>query len=114
MTIGPVGDAAFEPVYNCQDIEVPLRVKLCSVPVAGVGDRVGHVPIAVGRSGGVLPPWAAAPLELEPLPEVPPDPDECAPEPLPEVPPDPDECALLDPEPLPEPLLDEPLLVEPP
>lgn len=65
-----------------------------------------------------MPPWAAEPpLELEPLPEVPPDPDECPPlelEPLLDVPPDPDDCTPLDPELPPEPLLTELLLDEPP
>lgn len=44
MTIGPVGEAAFEPTFRYQDIDVPFRVKLC-IPVA----RVGHVAVAVGR-----------------------------------------------------------------
>lgn len=81
-------------------------------PVASVG----HVPIAVGRSGGTLPlpPGFVPPLELEPLPELlpdappepedpeltPDDPDD-VPDPLdPEVP---ELLAPLDPEPLPDP-----------
>jgi hypothetical protein len=80
MTIGPVAVAALEPTPRFHDIDVPLSVKLC-IPDA----RVGHVAAAVGRSGGVCPPCAAAPL-LEPDPPLDPDPlldpDECAP-PLP-------------------------------
>src|SRR5580700_11642675 len=86
MTIGPVAVAALEPTQRFHDIAVPLSVKLC-MPVVSVG----HVPIAVGRSGGAWPPCALAPL-LDPDPPL--DPDEC--DPLL----DPDECAPLLPAPL--------------
>jgi hypothetical protein len=98
---------------------------LCVGPVF----NVGHVPFAVGRSGGILPlpPAVVPPLE----PELPLDPDEPVPldapldpEPipeLPELPPDPEPAPLPPeaapaPEPLPEPapLAPEPLPPEPP
>src|ERR1700722_17445566 len=65
MTIGPVAEAAFVPTDIDQDIDVPLSMMLCMLPVFSVG----HVPFAVGSIGGIWPlPPVVAPLE-DPLEE---------------------------------------------
>jgi hypothetical protein len=114
MTIGPVGDEAFEPTVIDHDIDFPLSMMLCMLPLFSVG----QVPFAVGNIVGILPLPPAGPLD-DPLD----DPlDEPLPEPLEDLPlldppePDPEpDLPLLDVLPLPElPLDDPPLLAEPP
>jgi hypothetical protein len=51
MTMGPVGEDAFDPTYNVHGIDVPLTVTIWEPDAS-----VGHAPLTVGNIEAPVPP----------------------------------------------------------